>query len=180
MRINFKSFKILVDNDHTMNNDLDLIFTKKYVQLTLICTRKSLKCSLKAGISWLRLTMPWTVILIWFSERWGKAALSRLATNPWTKVTLFVLGAVGLAESRLTVMRFCSTSVNMYARMDACIVRPAKKGCCKCDGPQYNPLFYMTPETTGQQQLYGKYRTLARTAYRSQQNVNKLQEQLLL
>jgi len=55
-----------------------------YRCLTLIWTRKSRKCSLKAGMSWSRLKSPWTVILIWLSLRCGNAARRRLATNSWT------------------------------------------------------------------------------------------------
>ena len=46
-------------------------------------TNKTKKLTLKPGISWLRLKRPVTVILIWLSERCGKADFSRFATKPW-------------------------------------------------------------------------------------------------
>ena len=48
-----------------------------------IWTRKSRRCSLKAGMSWSRLNKPWTVILIWLSVRWGNAVRKRFATKSW-------------------------------------------------------------------------------------------------
>lgn len=88
---------------------------KAYAKHTLICTRKSLRCSLKAGISWFRLKSPVTNSLTWalrvntsvstpspknpfkgvtesqqtYSCRWGNADLSRLATYSWINIWLF-------------------------------------------------------------------------------------------
>lgn len=51
---------------------------------SLICTRKSLRCSLNAGMSWFKLKRPVTNTFTWASCRCGKAVLSRLATNSCT------------------------------------------------------------------------------------------------
>lgn len=51
--------------------------------ITLICTRKSLRWSLKAGMSWSKLNSPCTVIFTWLSVRWGNAVFKRFATYSW-------------------------------------------------------------------------------------------------
>lgn len=89
------------------------------VWLTRISTRKSLRCSLNAGMSWSRLNNPCTVIFIWPSDKCGKAAFSNLATNSWTYSVFSGRGPRG------TRIRFDSTSENMWARIVACIVKPA-------------------------------------------------------
>ena len=96
-----------------------ITWTSLKQKLTRISTRKSLRCSLNAGMSWSKLNNPWTVILIWLSERCGKAALSSLATNSWTYSLLSGTGPSG------TWILPSSTNVNIYARIVACIVRPA-------------------------------------------------------
>ena len=57
------------------------------------------------------------------SFRCGKAALSRLRRKPWMYVTLSV--AEDAVPPRDTVILPRSTRLNMYARMVACVVKPA-------------------------------------------------------
>ena len=121
-------------------------FFKKAHQHTLIWTRKSLRCSLKAGISWFKLKSPVTNSLTWaltvnagvsiskrknplesikesqqtYSCRWGNADLRRLATYSWINIWLFT----GFPGFNGVLIFPSSTKLNMYARIDACIVKP--------------------------------------------------------
>lgn len=112
----------------------------------MIWTRKSLRCSLKAGISWFKLKSPVTNSLTWaltvnisvsisrykyphvsikqlqhtYSCRWGNADLRRLATYSWINIWLFT----GFPGFNGVLIFPSSTKLNMYARIDACIVKP--------------------------------------------------------
>lgn len=118
---------------------------------TFICTRKSLRCSLNAGISWFKLKSPVTKSFTWalqvkiqwlnncfkkkktykfkvikkciYSCRWGNADLRRLATYSWINIWLFT----GFPGFNGVLIFPSSTKLNIYARIDACIVRPVDR-----------------------------------------------------
>ena len=59
-----------------------------------------------------------------YSFRWGKAAFRRLRRNSWTKTMLF---STTTLRPNGTVTLPISNRLNMYARIVACIVKPAKQ-----------------------------------------------------
>lgn len=133
-------------NTITLLNNHFSFLGKKHAKHTLIWTRKSLRCSLKAGISWFKLKSPVTNSLTWaltenisvsisrcknplqsikelrhtYSCRWGNADLRRLATYSWINIWLFT----GFPGFNGVLIFPSSTKLNMYARIDACIVKP--------------------------------------------------------
>lgn len=122
------------------------LLVRNHAKHTFIWTRKSLRCSLKAGISWFKLKSPVTNSLTWalivntsvsisrrkyplrsikqlqhtYSCRWGNADLRRLATYSWINIWLFT----GFPGFNGVLIFPSSTKLNMYARIDACMVKP--------------------------------------------------------
>lgn len=55
------------------------------LQLTLICTRKSLKCSLNAAMSWFKLNRPVTNTFTWALQRKRKQTYSKKGNTNKTR-----------------------------------------------------------------------------------------------
>lgn len=151
-------FTYILSNIHlcsltTSSRNIQSKIQRWNVRHTFICTKKSLRCSLKAGISWFKLKSPVTNSLTCalrfntekiqlmhkhlhktkqifltveltrihtYSCRWGNADFRRLATYSWINIWLFT----GFPGFRGVLIFPSSTKLNMYARIDACIVKP--------------------------------------------------------